>query len=545
MNGPWLVLLLPLGCAPDPAPTPARGTPYTLLEGAPLARRISLDLRGVSPTLEELARAGEDGGVDALVDAWLEDPSFEEHLVDVFAEGWLLRVDELRVETDEFGVTDDAYAFTRAFGDEPARLMARVAAEDRPWSEVVTADWTMANATLAAMVPVTFTDPSDTSEWKEARYTDGRPAGGVLMTSGLWMRYHTTLFNYNRARASVLARYLLCYDFLARPVSFSGVTGSSGEELQEATRTQPGCVSCHAGLDPLASALFGFWPYEDKDGVELVRYHPERERYGEAQMGLAPAYFGTPVDAASQLGPLVAADPRFETCVVERTATWLWGRSPGADELGALTELRAAFADGELRYKALVRAVVATETYRASGLTDAATDEERARATTLRHLTPTTLASTVEDLTGFRWTYDGWDLMDSDEIGYRVLLGGADGLTVRTPTYDPTVSRSLTVRRLAEAAADHAVARDLRAPPAERRLVGTTVEDPAVLEAGSAELDAELTAVHTRVLGRAPTEEERAELETFFVDAQAAGGAHAAWVGVVSLLMRDPEFWSY
>jgi hypothetical protein len=197
--------------------------------------------------------------------------------------------------------------------------MARVAAEDRPWTEIVTADWTMVNDTLAGIVAVELLDPSDTAEWRKARYTDGRPAGGVVMTSGLWLRYHTTLINYNRGRAAALSRYLLCVDYGTRPVPFTEFPGSSAEEQESAILTEEGCIACHASLDPLAGTLFGFWPFEDKDGVELVTYHPERERYGEIATGVSPAYFGTPVQSPAQLGPLIASDPRFARCAAERT----------------------------------------------------------------------------------------------------------------------------------------------------------------------------------------------------------------------------------
>ena len=55
-----------------------------------------------------------------------------------------------------------------------------------------------------------------------ARYTDGRPAAGVLATNGLWWRYTTTDSNMNRTRAAAISRLLLCEDFMARPVSFAG-----------------------------------------------------------------------------------------------------------------------------------------------------------------------------------------------------------------------------------------------------------------------------------------------------------------------------------
>jgi hypothetical protein len=535
------VILLLLACAPVEAP-PADLVP---LEGAALARRLSLDLRGVTPTLAELDRATQDGGVDALREEWLVDPRFEERLVDAFAEDWLLRLDELRVEPEEFESTLDGFAFSRAFGEEPARLMARVAADDLPWTEVVTADWTLAPVALEGVLPVEYLADDADQAWREARYTDGRPALGVLATSGLWMRYHTTLFNYNRGRAAVLARYLLCYDFLDRPVHVEPLSETNTEALLAATREEPGCVACHAGLDPLASTLFGFWPFEDKDGRELVGYHVERERYGETLLQLSPAYFGTPVYATSQLGELVSSDPRFRTCTARRTAERLWGRDMADDELALVDDLGRGLQDADWSYKALVRAVVATDAYLVGELGDGATDAQVEDARPRRLMGPAMLASAVEDLSGVRWTREGWDQLTSDETGYRVLLGGADGESVRRPNLMPTVSHTLVVQRLAQSAADLGVDADFAATRSERRLVGTTVDDLADVVAGSDALQDELTAVHRRVLGEPPDADELSALTTLWESAAADHGPETAWKLVVGLQLRDPAFWSY
>lgn len=534
-----MVILALLACA-EPAQEPAALVP---LDDVRLARRISIDLRGVVPSTEELDRA-EDAQLDALVDAWLDDPRFEEHLADALAEDWLLRPDSLRVGPDEFGLDVSDHAFARAFGNEPARLMARVAALDRPWTEIVTADWTMGNDVMARIVDLTFDDPSDRAEWRVARYTDGRPADGVLSTSGLWLRYHTTIFNYNRGRAAALSRLLLCVEFGERPVPFAPDIGTSADEQEAAVRSDPGCLACHAALDPLGGTLFGFWPFEDMDGEELIRYHPERERYSEVATGAVPAYFGTPVEASVQLGALVAADPRFAQCSAQRTAARLWGRPPTEDELGEVAALRDTLVSSGWSMKTLIRAVLATDDYRVGSLGDGATDAQIASVRARRSLSTAALASVVEDLTGFRWTYDGVDELDSDTTGYRALLGGADGVVVRTVNTAPTASQAATLQRLAEQAGAFVAAADLAASRSERRLVGTTV-DAAALSPGDPALDEEIEVIHRRVVGVRPTSDERAELRDLYGAVASSDGSAAGWAAVVSTLLRDPAVWTY
>ena len=55
----------------------------------------------------------------------------------------------------------------------------------------------MLNNDLMAVYPAMWVESPPTSdiEWSVARYLDGRPAGGVLVSNGLWWRYETSLNN--------------------------------------------------------------------------------------------------------------------------------------------------------------------------------------------------------------------------------------------------------------------------------------------------------------------------------------------------------------
>lgn len=518
---------------------------FVPLDDARLARRLSIDLRARLPSDAELALAAEPGGLAELQEAWLADPALEEHLVDLFAEEWLLRLDTLRLSPSEFALLDsETYAFTRSFEDEPARLIAHVVANDRPFTEIVTADYTLANDLLLDLVPLEAEDPDDTSTWRVARYTDGRPANGILATSGLWLRFHTTIFNYNRGRAAALARLLLCYDIAGRPVVFQGVSDESSEGLKAAITTDPGCISCHASLDPLAGTLFGFWPFEDMDGTELTTYHPEREMLATRETGTDPAWFGTPVTAAGQLGPLVAADPRFPVCMARRATERWYGRATTPDDDAQVYEL-AGVLESEWNYKDLIRAIVATDEYRAGALTDAATDAQREAHPVSRVLTPNTLADLVEDATGFRWLYVNAEQTDEDLTGFRALLGGADGESSRHPWLEPSVGRSLAIGRLAQGAAGDVVRADLAAPSAERRLLFRSGVEPTELVAGTPAFEAELQALHRRLHGvEAPADELAAET-ALFTQVEGLEGSEAAWASLVTVLIRDPLFWTY
>jgi hypothetical protein len=111
-----------------------------------------------------------------------------------------------------------------------------------------------------------------------SRYTDGRPAAGVLSTNSLWWRYGSTDSNANRKRANTASLLLLCNDYLVRPLEFDRNVNLLDEEaVNTAIETDPSCTNCHGSLDPLAGYFFGFWWYDPSNPLENVRYFPERE----------------------------------------------------------------------------------------------------------------------------------------------------------------------------------------------------------------------------------------------------------------------------
>src|SRR5207247_1246688 len=82
-----------------------------------------------------------------------------------------------------------------------------------PFTEVVTAPYTVANGVLANYYDIQRPD-APPEQWVEAVYTDGRPMAGVLSSTDFHTRWRTTDSNRNRGRANAWTRAVLCYDFL-------------------------------------------------------------------------------------------------------------------------------------------------------------------------------------------------------------------------------------------------------------------------------------------------------------------------------------------
>ncbi len=431
------MILLLLACARPPedsaAPGPEPLAPPRLL------RRLSLDLRGRLPSVEELdaVEADPDRLEDYRLD-WLAGPELEDQLVLRLAERWHTRVDQFDIEAADYGLYD-GYGFTRSVGEEPLRLLARVATSDTSWDAVVTADHSLADERLAGIWPLER-EPGE--GWTEARYTDARPHAGVLTSNGLWWRYTTDISNMNRRRVAAIERLLVCHEVLDRPVSFEGRDVAAS--VEDAVHDDPACVACHSSVDPAAAALFGFWTVVDYSEVEASHYHPERERLGEDYLQVQAAWHGQPIAGPEDLGRAIAEDPRFAPCAVETFAELTWRRSvdpvSDAPRLAALLE---AFEASDRRVLALLEALTASPEYRSAE----------------RHepLPPDMLASAWGELTGFSWTLANVQLMDEDPLGLRVLAGGVDGDRTTAPQREPGLTRTLVLEQLAERAATHAV----------------------------------------------------------------------------------------
>ena len=302
-------------------------TPKTLFDTVTMAparkvlRRAALIVAGRMPTDEEYAAAGSWAGVRETIRGLMTGPEFHE---------FLIRAANDRLLTDRRGTiidhhadflvefSNEAYrraAEGRARDDEryffdwndrvqhgarraPLELIAHVVENDLPYTEVLTADYVMANpmAAEAYDAPTRFDDPDDPHEFKPSRivsyyrHGDGFeseydpvigatrvlergplktefPHAGILNTSAFLIRYPTTATNRNRARS----RWTY-YHFLGLDIEKSASRTTDPVALADTnnpTLRNPACTVCHRVLDPVAGAFQNYgddgW-YKDKWG---------------------------------------------------------------------------------------------------------------------------------------------------------------------------------------------------------------------------------------------------------------------------------------
>lgn len=515
------------------------------LEDGLLIRRLSLDLRGRLLSPDELAEV-EAGTLTATnaTERFLADEAFEGRFADLVAEQWLTRVDAFNVGAADFRLDVSLErALVEDVGNEVPVFLAAVAAEDLPWTDAVLADWTMTTDLLAQVWPVeAISGRASTVEgWHRARYTDGRPRGGVVMTNGLWWRYWSAPNNYNRTRAAAIGRLLLCDDWLTRPIHPDPSQSLQASSLESAVSTQTSCVGCHDTLDPVAATLFGFWWFDLYDPLEMRSYHAERELLSERYFDAKQAWFGKAMEGPADLGPRIAADPRFMRCTVQRMAQALWRRELGDDDFTTVTQLDADFAASDYRMRALLTALTAAPEYRAGSWQEGV--DTTADVATRRVMQPSQLATAVEQLTGYAWSQEGYDQLANDEIGFRVLAGGVDGAAVTLPDERPSVTRSLVIQRLAQAAAYRVAAAEFALPADQRSLfIHAGDEDPPGSEAWVRQVEH----LHLRAWGTIGTDADLAE-EVALAEATLplVTSEVELWATVLEVILRDPRFWTY
>ncbi len=523
-----VTLLLALSCSTS---APTTSTPPQMDPLSALTR-ISLDIRGVRPTTDEIAQIEADPtALDALTDTYLHDPRFPGRIRDMWSEVYLTRTESYQIYAYQYGLTDQA-TFEQSIGDEPLQIMSYIADNDLPYTDLVTGDWTMANETLGAIWPLDY--PDGATGWQQAHYTDGRPAAGVLATNSMWWRYTSTASNSNRKRANAVSRILLCNDYLVRPIEFDrNVNLLDSAAVADALKTNPTCLNCHSSLDPLASYFFGFWWYDYTNPGEASYYFPDREELYRDYTGVDRGYYGQPGYSLSDLGEQIAADSRFPMCATKQAAELLYRRPLTVDDEARLVTHRDDFVSGGLTVRSLLKSVLKDPAY-LSGSTDATGYVPK------KMLTADQLASSVEDLTGFTWTYSNYDMLRTDTYGFRTLAGGADGYNVTATATSPNATLVLVQERLAEAASAYVIASD------PSRLF--TIDFTETPDTNKAAMVAQIQLLHRRVLSHEVTadgDEVNGALALWSSVYAVEGTTQGAWTAVLSALLRDPDFLYY
>ena len=591
-------------------------------------RRITLSLAGRLPSSSELAEVRQhgDAAVAAILDQVLQEDAFYDRLKEGFNDIFLTIGIEDNAETllsyhhfektrlwyqhHDFSHLPEAerqragWKLADVYRDtliqEPLRLIEHIVRNDRPFTELATADYIMVSPYSARGYGVfdsikdQFKNPEDPFEYIPARLSaltgrDGKtqesatglyPHAGFLSMFHYLRRYPSTETNRNRLRARMFYQHFLGIDIMQlAPRSTDASAVAAKYEIP--TMQAPDCVVCHRTIDPVSS-IFQDFDFEGhvmprKEGwyTDMFQAGFEGEDMPSSERWRAPQW----------LAERAVRDPRFATAMVEHVYYILFGRRtlqpPDNIEDPLFTARRRAylaqrsliettaraFADKGFNLKSAFRGLIDSDFYRVDGLLLAATNPVRAAELDdigiVRLLSPERLESKLKAVFG-----KDWGRLQGET---NILYGGIDSISITERNADPSGAMGAIQRILANDVACFHVARDFRKPTAERLLFPTI--EPTVVpgdDMSNQRIRQTIVSLHQRMLGQElasnhPEIERTFQLFTGIIsDANAQGRFERretyfcggreefhtedphytlrAWRAVVTYLLRQHEF---
>lgn len=548
-----------------------------LLPPRQLLRRLTLSLAGRLPEPQEVATVDKEGlpAIDALLDEVMQEDAFYERLAEAFNDIlltngydgggesalsythfhktrlWYQQRDPNRNRADgeklkySHPEMKAYYQLVRDYRDalrrEPLELVTYIVQQDRPFTEIVTADYIMVSPYTARGYGIfeelqdRFENPDDPYEYIPAKLqalTDDRtgkvvqesetgfyPHAGVLSTFQYLKRYPTTETNRNRLRVRMYFEHFLGVDILQLAPRVSDASAVA-EKYEIPTMQASDCVVCHKVIDPIAG-LFQDYYALDGNGI----FQPRKEGWYEDIF--PPGLENEPLPADQKwralpwLGERTAKDPRFAVAMVGHVWYTLTGRKPLLppedidDPLFAarrraylaqrdeIERIAALFAEADYNLKVVFKQWAKSPFYRASGLTNAVDDPARAAELAdigvVRLLTPEQLERKLRAIFGSQW-----GRLTDQESKLGILYGGIDSKEITERIAEPSGAMGAIQRILANDMACRHVARDFSLPPQQRRLFPEI--EPSVVPGAHKQADDQIRSaivhLHQRILGR-------------------------------------------
>ena len=518
--------------------------------------RTSLSLTGQLPSDEQLAQAESAGetGLAQAIDSYMVTDAFYDRLMEIFND--VLHQDkylpyeealvllnnsdypqrrwhrDLGLDTSTNGPDKTLYNWllntvNDGVSEEVLRLIVHVVKNNRPFTEILTADYMLANRYSAQAysvqgqtsfdvldAPLDANYPEDPNDFREVRIP-GIPHAGLLTSTMFLRRFPTTDTNLNRHRSRKVFEIFLDTDILA----IQGNRPDEAIDLVSTTPTldNPGCTGCHDVMDPVA-ASFQNWD-------EYGSYRPSRLSSDGWPSDIQPRGFNGEVmplsgnvDSSLQwLGKAIAKDPRFVKAMVKILYTGLTGDEPlpipsesaSDDEKSAyaaqrfhLGTIEKDFTDSNYNLKVAIKGILLSPYYRASYATGHSADA----VGSARLLTPEMISRKLKAVTGFEWrSAEPWksysrDWFDKEwRSSLNQLYGGIDSIDVTKRIVQPNGLMSSAQQRMASEMSCNVTTKDLFYSASQRRLFPLVTMDMAPLDENGVEDQTAVSAIKRNI----------------------------------------------
>jgi len=424
----------------------------------------------------------------------------------------------------------DVAEFSRvseAIADEPLELIAHVVENERPYTEVLTADYIMVNPYSAIVYggDVVFDNTNDPDEWRQGRITEyyrcavctgpmadasyeiptDYPHAGLLNSPAFLARFPSSDTNRNRARSRWVNYFFLGLDIeglSARTTDQSALTDENNPTLNN-----PNCTVCHDIMDPVAGAFqnyddLGFYKSQPGGGHSLP-WSYILNPFGGYQIGdvwyrdmLAPGLGQLLAPSSNNslqwLAQQLVTDSRFGYGTAYFWYPAVMGRDPYAKpenpedsdyqfrlaaynaEQAMMRKVATDFVNGvagngDHNLKDLLVALVMSNHFRAESisLTNPAQEAALAGIGSGKLLTPEQLNRKLIDTTGYEWAYGDFNALV--EV-YNLIYGGIDSFTVTQRATELTTLMSSVVAAMANETSCSIVSQEFGLPASARKL---------------------------------------------------------------------------
>ncbi len=418
----------------------------------------------------------------------------------------------------------------KSMKDEMAQLAMAVVKENRPYSEVLTADWTMVDGKLEVFYgklwgdQVSIKDPDGGKSWRRIE-RDPRHSGVLSSPPMLNFFYNGRRWAQRTLEAFFCHETTPDFDLLDDTVDAGHTVAVPYRDSPDLMPTQTvtegrACAACHLQLDAV-SRLKDRWDY-------FGAYHETMPGPRPLPIPQSALFEGQLVDGLDGLGKALSSSPVFHDCVVNQAWEHMTGHRFRADEVLTRRALVGEFEAKQLNFKDLLRAIIRTPEYRSMENIKLMKKEQYVRAMGRA----TDVAWKVADKSG-------WDL-------YYDKIGGMDYRKIEFRDVNPGIGHSLVQFKAAGESCNELVGREQKRGRKER--IWLSVVDDVDKEASPTDVDAALARLYLRAVARpwseVPEEEKRLMRDLFADVADKQGGAQG-WKAVCTAVFGSADYALY